>query len=124
MQCSSPQNLSAKDTTVSFPSLVNFPPNFGKPLNVSVDGLNDTAVNHLRFTWVPLPDTIGITSTGAVFETHGYRTASHEWLLDVQCRALGCLQYCLPASTHFGLDDIPGTFLLSVCTLHISLQRI
>lgn len=68
VKCASPQELSASDTTVNFPSL-NGRFDFAKSLPLTLDSLNRSAADHLRFQWVHLPAKFGAASIGGAFET-------------------------------------------------------
>ncbi|KAK9860595.1 hypothetical protein MYU51_005669 [Penicillium brevicompactum] len=68
VKCASPQELSASDTIVDFPSLDGrF--DFANNIPLVLQSLNHTAANHLRFQWVHLPAKYGAATIGGVFET-------------------------------------------------------
>ncbi|KAF9883433.1 hypothetical protein FE257_003476 [Aspergillus nanangensis] len=67
-RCAKPQRLGSSDKAVQFPSIdgrYNF---FTKDLPLTVDSLNSTPTDHLRFQWVHLPLQFGAPSIGGLFE--------------------------------------------------------
>ncbi|KAL6243573.1 hypothetical protein RBB50_009566 [Rhinocladiella similis] len=82
VRCSEPQNLSTTDKSVQFP-VISGRFDYINGTNFIVDTLNDSAVDHLRFQWVHLPDNFGAASIGGVFES--------AWTQDKSSRVvLGC----------------------------------
>ena len=83
VRCSNPTNMSSSGNNVIFPVLsadgwVWLP---GTP--TSINTLNATATDHLRFQWVHLPGSFGPSTIGAVFES--------AWISDNSSRVvLGC----------------------------------
>ncbi|KAK6375675.1 hypothetical protein LTS17_007497 [Exophiala oligosperma] len=82
IRCSEPQNLSTTDKSVQFPVLSGrF--DYINGTNFIVDNLSDSAVDHIRFQWVHLPDNFGAVSIGGVFES--------AWTQDKSSRVvIGC----------------------------------
>jgi hypothetical protein len=68
VRCADPQNISASDKIVQFPTIEGRW-SWAKNADLAVDTLNTTAVDHLRFHWIHLPDGFGASSIGGVFET-------------------------------------------------------
>lgn len=68
VRCAAPQNLSAADMTVDFPTIHDryF---YAPSQSIQVDILNRTASGKLRIQWFQLPDQIGAASIGAIFES-------------------------------------------------------
>lgn len=82
VRCADPQNISASDKMVRFPTIEGRW-NWAKNADIAVDTLNTTAANHLRFRWFHLPDKFGASSIGGVFET--------PWVSDNKTRVVvGC----------------------------------
>lgn len=81
VRCSDPQNISSSDRTVQFPTIIGRW-DWAPATNFSVDALNTSAVDHLRFHWVHLPDQFGAVSIGAVFES--------PWVGNETRTAVGC----------------------------------
>lgn len=69
VRCSAPQNMSINNADVMFPTLSSDGWVWGASANFSVDTLNNTASDHLRFQWVHLPNQFGPATIGSVFET-------------------------------------------------------
>ncbi|OAL39561.1 hypothetical protein AYO20_00958 [Fonsecaea nubica] len=68
IRCGEPQNLSAGANSIRFPAISGrF--DYIEGANLTVDSLNATAVGHIRFQWVHLPDQFGTVSIGAVLES-------------------------------------------------------
>lgn len=82
LRCANAQNISASEKIIQFPTIQGrwtWSPN----ANFTVNSLESSAVSHLRFQWVHLPDEFGTASIGAVFET--------PWLSDNKSRVVvGC----------------------------------
>lgn len=82
VRCAQPLNISSSGKTVEFPRIDGCW-TFAKTLGIAIDSLNATAVDHLRFRWVNLPDRFGAVSIGAVSES--------PWHTDSQSRVvIGC----------------------------------
>jgi len=93
VRCADPQNISASDKTVRFPTIEGRW-NWAQSEELVVDTLNTTAADHLQLHWLHLPDKFGPSSVGAVFET--------PWLSDRQTRVVvGC-----SAQTGWVLTDV------------------
>lgn len=68
VRCANPQNLSNAERSVQFPAIPGrFDYTNGKKF--TVQSLNDSAVDHVRFQWVHLPGDFGAVSIGGVFES-------------------------------------------------------
>jgi hypothetical protein len=82
VRCADAQNISASKNVVQFPTIEgrwDWAANAG----FTVETLESSASNSLRFQWVHLPDEFGTASIGAVFET--------PWLSDNNSRVVvGC----------------------------------
>ncbi|RVX67271.1 hypothetical protein B0A52_09308 [Exophiala mesophila] len=82
MRCAAPQNLSVSDNVVRFPR-INGRVAYAEPLNLTLDDINSTSSDLLRFRWVELPNQFGTVSLGALFES--------PWDLESNSRvAIGC----------------------------------
>jgi hypothetical protein len=68
VRCAQPQTIPASNKTVQFP-MIKGRFDYAENSGFAVDTLNATAVDHLRFGWVHLPDKFGTASIGAVFES-------------------------------------------------------
>lgn len=68
VRCSGPQNLSESDNRVRFPS-IDGRFTYSDHLEFTILNLNSTPVDHLRFSWVHLPDEFGTVSIGGLFES-------------------------------------------------------
>jgi hypothetical protein len=68
VRCAEPQDLLAVEKSVRFPAISGrF--DYVEGTNFNVDTLNASAVDHVRFQWVHLPDRFGSVSIGAVLES-------------------------------------------------------
>ena len=82
VRCTDPQNISASDDTIQFPTIEGRW-NWAKNADLAVETLNTTPSDHLRFRWVHLPDQFGASSIGGIFET--------PWVSNNKSRAVvGC----------------------------------
>ncbi|KAK5105956.1 hypothetical protein LTS08_000071 [Lithohypha guttulata] len=67
-RCSPPQELSATDSVVLFPSLRGrF--DYAEPQKLSIGDLATVPTDHLSFRWIHLPDEFGALSIGGLFES-------------------------------------------------------
>lgn len=82
VRCASPQNMTASDNVLEFPTIQGrwtWSPNAA----YTDQSLNSTAVDHVRFHWVHLPSAFGPISIGGVFES--------PWVADQKSRlVIGC----------------------------------
>ncbi|KIW68939.1 hypothetical protein PV04_04850 [Phialophora macrospora] len=68
VRCTEPQDLLAGEKSVHFPAISGrF--NYVEGTSFTVDSLNASAVDHIRFQWVRLPDRFGSVSIGAALES-------------------------------------------------------
>ncbi|OAP65658.1 hypothetical protein AYL99_01630 [Fonsecaea erecta] len=68
VRCGEPQDLPASANTIRFPAISGrF--DYADGPDLTVDSLNATAVDHIHFHWVHLPDQFGSVSIGAVLES-------------------------------------------------------
>ncbi|KAJ9500287.1 hypothetical protein H2202_004082 [Exophiala xenobiotica] len=68
IRCSDPQNLKTSENSIHFPAISGRFDYVDGP-DFIVDSLNTSAVDHVRFQWVHLPDRFGSVSIGAVLES-------------------------------------------------------
>ncbi|KAL9109263.1 MAG: hypothetical protein Q9227_006018 [Pyrenula ochraceoflavens] len=68
VRCSDPQNMSATEKEVQFPTIEGRW-DFAQSLGFIPDNLNANSSKNLRFHWVHLPENFGSTSIGGVFES-------------------------------------------------------
>ena len=81
VDCSSAQVLSASNRTIQFPTFESSQPY--RTENIASSVISDQPVDHLRFSWIPLPTSYESVSTGAVLQS--------AWGSDNQSRlVVGC----------------------------------
>ena len=67
-RCAEPLDTATSEKNVQFPTL-NAQGAFAESSSTSVDALKSTAVDHLRFQWILLPENFGTSSVGAIYES-------------------------------------------------------
>jgi hypothetical protein len=68
VRCASPKNISMSDNTIEFPT-ISGRWDWSQNMAFTDQALNSTAVDHVRFHWVHLPNEFGPASIGGVFES-------------------------------------------------------